>query len=402
MSTFTCKLGTPDGKIHTMEIDAPESEALRNSLEEKGYYVFRIRQNRFRQLFDRKGARQRVTNRSLLLLNQEMLALIKAGMPMMQVLDTILERQSAGTLTDTIRKLREDVKGGDALSTAMERHGRIFSNLYTALIRSGERTGNLAGTIQRYIYYLKKVESIRKKVAAALFYPCILVAVSLLAVGLLLFYVIPVFSQIFSDAGSQLPLLTRILIDFASLLRNFFPVFIALAIVLAFGIRSWAATDAGRYAIDRIRLKIPYLGAVFRDYSLASFSKTLANLLGSGIPIIDSLRMSIGTLNNRYLEKRFAEAAKDIEEGGRISSAFERTEIMPPLAVRLLGVGESTGALEEMLENIAEYLEELLDEQLHFITAAVEPAIMIGMGAIIGIVILAMYLPIFQLAGTVG
>lgn len=301
-----------------------------------------------------------------------------------------------------LRRLREDVKGGDALSTALERHSTVFPPLYIASIRSGERTGELPETIRRYIQYLKKVDAIRKKLVSALFYPCILVMVSLVAIGLLLFYVIPIFSQIFADAGSRLPFLTRILISFTSFLRQYSLIGLLSALAAVVFFRSWSSGDKGRHALARFKLKIPYAGDVLRGYSLAGFTRTLANLLGSGIPIIVSLRMSIGTLNNAYMEKRLLEAVREIEEGRRLSSAFERTGILPPLAVRMLVVGETTGSLEEMLVTISEYLEDALDEQLHYITAAVEPAIMIVMGLVIGTIIIAMYLPIFQLAGAVG
>jgi type IV pilus assembly protein PilC len=402
MTIYICKLGTSDGKVISREFEAADPVELRRHLEEEGYFVFDVRRRRLRLLSGIRIRRRGVKTRSLLLFNQELLVLIKAGMPMLQILDTILERQDAGPLSIALRQLREDVKGGDALSTALERHTQVFPSLYIASIRSGERTGELSVTIQRYIQYLKKIEGIRKKLVSSLFYPCILVVVSFLAIGLLLFYVIPVFSQIFADAGSQLPFLTQVLISFTSTLRSFAPLLLLLTVACVVVYRSWVSGDKGRYAVDRFKLKIPYIGNVLKGYSLASFSRTLANLLGSGIPIIISLRMSIGTLNNVYMEKRLFEAAREIEEGRRLSSAFERTGIMPPLAVRMLAVGESTGALEEMLANIAEYLGEALDEQLHFITAAIEPAIMIVMGLIIGTIIIAMYLPIFQLAGAVG
>lgn len=402
MSLYICKLGTSEGKVISRELESSDPVGLRKHLEEEGYFVFDVRKRPFRFLSGRGIRRRSVKTRALLLFNQEMLVLIKAGMPMLQILDTILQRRDGGPLSVALRQLREDVKGGDALSTALEKHTHVFPNLYIASIRSGERTGELPVTIGRYIRYLKKVDGIRKKLVSALFYPCILVLVSLVAIGLLLFYVIPIFSQIFADAGSRLPFLTRVLISFTSVLKRYSLLLLLTAPAAIFFFRSWASGDTGRYALDRLKVKLPYVGEILKGYALAGFTRTLANLLGSGIPIIVALRMSIGTLNNRYMEKSLLEAVREIEEGRRLSSAFERTDILPPLAVRMLVVGETTGSLEEMLSNISEYLEEALDEQLHYITAAIEPAIMIVMGLVIGTIIIAMYLPIFQLAGTVG
>ena len=166
--------------------------------------------------------------------------------------------------------------------------------------------------------------------------------------------------------------------------------------------RSWTATEDGRFIVDRFKLRVPFIGNIHTKYSVAGFSRTLATVLGSGIPIIESLRMSIGTLNNVYMEKRLFEAVKSVEEGGTLSAAFERIAIMPPLALRMLSVGESTGALEDMLADISDYLEEELEERMHILTTAIEPAVMIVMGVIIGVIIITMYLPIFKIAGTVG
>jgi type IV pilus assembly protein PilC len=305
-------------------------------------------------------------------------------------------------LGDALKQLREDVKGGDALSTALERYRHIFPDIYIASIRAGERIGDLPNSIQRYIKYLKKVEEIRKKLVTALFYPSILIVVSILAISLLLFYVVPTLSQVFTESGAQLPLLTRLLISFTTLLRHYALLGLVLLIIAAIAFRSWASSASGRYRIDRFKLKMPYVGDAVREYCLAGFARTLGNLLYNGIPIIESLRISVGTLTNVYMEQHFLEAVKDVEEGGRLSSAFGRTGIIQPFAVRMLSVGESTGSLEEMLMDISEYLEESLEGKLHILTSAIEPAIMIVMGLVIGVIIVAMYLPIFKLAGTVG
>jgi len=402
MSIFTCKIGTPDGQISFREIEASNLQELRSNLEEQGYYVFRIRKKPFQFLLDTGIKRKRIDTRALLTFNQEMLVLLKAGIPIMQVLDTILERHDNGKLAEILKVVREDVKGGASLSVALEKHGRLFPHLYVSSIRAGERTGDLPHTIRRFIQYLKRVDAIRKKVVAALFYPAIIVVVAFLAVMLLLIYVVPTFSQIYADAGSQLPLPTQILIAFTTFLKRFFLLGVVMAMAGAAAFRSWAATENGRFTLDRFKLRVPYLGDVFTKYSVAGFTRTLATVLGSGIPAVESLRMSIGTLNNVYMESKMLEAVRFIEEGGRISAAFERIEIMPPLALRMLGVGESTGSLEDMLIDIADYLEDELEERMRILTTAIEPAVMVVMGIIIGGIIITMYLPVFKIAGTVG
>lgn len=402
MALYTCKLGASDGKILYRDFEATEGGVLRKNLEDQGFFVFEVKKKPFQFLFDKGITRKKIDNRALLTFNQEMLVLIKAGMPIMQVLDTILERHDSGKLSEILLQVREDVKGGAALSVAMEKHGRAFPYLYVASIRAGERTGDLPRTIRRYIQYLKRVDSIRKKVVSALFYPAILVFFAFLAVMLLLVYVVPIFSQVYADSGSQLPVLTQLLIGFTHLLQRYFLIGVVLIAGLIAAFRSWRNTEAGRYTVDRFKLTMPYAGEVFTKYSVAGFTRTLATVLGSGIPIIESLRMSIGTLNNVYMEKRLFEAVRFIEEGGRLSVGLERINIMPPLALRMLGVGETTGSLEDMLIDISDYLEDELEERLHLLTTAVEPAIMLVMGVVIGVIIVAMYLPIFKLGGTIG
>jgi type IV pilus assembly protein PilC len=402
MALFTCKLGASDGKIIYRDFEATETHVLRKSLEDQGFFVFEVKKKPFQFLFEKGGKRRKIDHKALLTFNQEMLVLIKVGMPIMHVLDTILERHDSGKLFEVLQQVREDVKGGAALSVAMEKHGRAFPYLYVASIRAGERTGDLPRTIRRYIQYLKRVDSIRKKVVSALFYPAILVVFALLAIILLLVYVVPTFSQVYADSGSQLPVLTQMLITFTTLLKRFFLLGILVIIGLIAAFRSWCNTEAGRFTVDRFKLTMPYAGEVFTKYSVAGFTRTLATVLGSGIPIIESLRMSIGTLNNVYMEKRLFETVRFVEEGGRLSAGLERINLLPPLALRMLGVGETSGSLEDMLVDISDYLEDELEERMHLLTTAIEPAIMLIMGVVIGVIIIAMYLPIFKIAGTVG
>ena len=402
MALFTCKIGASDGKILFRDLEAADAAVLRKNLEDQGFFVFELRKKPFQFLFDKGIQRRKIDNKSLLTFNQEMLVLIKAGMPIMQVLDAILERHDSGKLFEVLQQVREDVKAGAALSVAMEKHGNVFPYLYVASIRAGERTGDLPQTIRRYIQYLKRVDGIRKKVVAAMLYPAILVVFAVMAITLLLVYVVPTFSQVYTDSGSQLPFLTQLLITFTSLLRRLFLLAIIVIAALIYLFRAWKKTEKGRFIFDRFKLTVPFVGDVLTKYSVSGFTRTLATVLGSGIPIIESLRMSIGTLNNVFMEKQMFEAVRFIEEGGRLSVALERINIMPPLALRMLGVGETTGSLEDMLVDISDYLEDELEERMKIVTTAIEPAIMLVMGVVIGVIIIAMYLPIFKIAGTVG
>ena len=402
MPLFTCKLGSADGRIFEKELESANPEMLRQSLEDQGFFVFAVKKRSLQFLWDKGIARSRVGNKELITLNQELLVLLKAGLPITQALDTILERIDSGRLADILKDVREDIKGGRSLSEALMKFPRAFPQLYVASIMAGERTGDLPLTIKRFNLYLKKSEVMKKKLIGALVYPGILVTVAAIAITVLLVYVVPTFSQVYSDAGSALPVPTQMLISFTGFLRRFFLVFVGLSFGALALFRSWAITEKGRYIIDSYKLKLPMVGEMWRKYALTSFTRTLATVIGSGIPIVESLKMVVGTLNNVILERKMLTAVTRVEEGTRLSVALEGEHLMPPLAIRMLSVGETIGSLEEMLVEISEYFEEELEERLGVLATAIEPAIMIVMGLVIGVIIITMYLPVFKIAGTVG
>ena len=401
MPVFTCKIGASDGKILVKELDAVNAGLLRQSLEEQGYVVFELRKKPFQFLLETGIGRKKIGNKELLLFNQELLVLLKAGLPIIQALDTILE-SGTGKLNEILAAIREDVKGGIALSTAFEKYPRVFPHLYIASIKAGERTGDLPQTIRRYIAFLKRTEGFRGKIIAALFYPAILVTVAALAVTMLLIYVVPTFATIYSDSGAALPLPTQMLINFTGFLRHYFPLFLGITFAAGVVFRRWKETEAGRFTVDGLKARIPMVGSVVTRYALAGFTRTLATVLGSGIPIVEALRMSVGTLNNKVLERGLLMAVHRVEEGSKLSTALEGMKMMPPLALRMLSVGETTGSLEEMLADISDYFEEEIERNLQVLTTAIEPAIMIVMGVVIGTIIITMYLPIFKIASTVS
>lgn len=401
MPVFTCKIGSSDGKIIVKEFDAVNEGLLRQSLEEQGYVVFELRKKPFQFLLESGVGRKKIGNKEILLFNQELLVLLKAGLPIIQALDTILE-SGGGKLNEILTAVREDIKGGMAFSAALEKFPRVFPHLYVASIKAGERTGDLPQTIRRYIAFLKRTEGFRGKIIAALFYPAILITVAVLAISLLLIYVVPTFASIYADSGNALPLPTQMLINFTGFLRRYIIVFLALGFVAMTVFRRWKETEAGRFATDRIKIKFPLVGPLAIRYALAGFTRTLATVLGSGIPIVEAMRMSVGTLNNKVLERGLLMAVHRVEEGSKLSSALENMKLLPPLALRMLSVGETTGALEEMLGDISDYFEEEIDRNLQVLTTAIEPAIMVVMGFVIGGIIITMYLPIFKIASTVG
>ena len=291
MALFTCKLGSSDGRVIVKELEAVSHETLRQTLEDQGYYVFEVKKKPFQFLWDKGIARKKVSNKDLLTFNQELLVLIKAGLPIVHAFNTILERAGKGKLAEILKDVREDVKGGTGLSDAFEKFPSAFSHLYVASIRAGEKTGDLPLTIKRFINFTKRAEGLRKKVLSALFYPAILVTVASIAVTVLLIYVVPTFSKIYADSGAQLPGPTLMLISVTTVLRKFFLLFIAIIVMSTALFRQWSTTEWGRYKVDSMKLKLPVLGKVLAKYSVAGFTRTFATVLGSGIPIVESLKI---------------------------------------------------------------------------------------------------------------
>jgi type IV pilus assembly protein PilC len=400
MPTFHCKIGTADGRVVEKEFEAASRDSLRENLEEQGFYVFALKARPFRLLSGQGGGR--LTGRRFLTFNQELLVLIRSGLPILQVLDTLIERLEPGGMLEVLRQVRADVRGGSALSEAFARFPRGFPHLYLASIQAGERTGELAITLARFIAYQKRVEAIRAKMRSASFYPMILCLAVVSVLLFLMLYVVPSFTQIYADANVELPFITRLLIAAAMGLTRGLPLLLLLLAAAVAALRLYLRSPAGKRMLDRLKLRLPFFGALLLDYGLASFCRTLATTLASGIPVVQAMRMSRGTLNNLILEARLNGAVLRVEEGTAISSALQQTGFFPLMALRMIGVGESTGALADMLTDVADYYEAEVERRLDRLTTIIEPLMMLGMGLLIGGIVVAMYIPIFQLAGTVG
>ncbi|BCR05770.1 type II secretion system protein [Desulfuromonas versatilis] len=401
MPSFRCKIGTADGRVVEKEFDAVNQDLLRESLEQQGFHVFQVKKLPFQFLRGTDLGRGTLAGRRFLSFNQELLVLLRSGLPILQVLDTIIERIEPGTLLEVLREIRQDVKGGSALSETFGKYPKTFPHLYVASIKAGERTGDLPVTLGRYILYQKRVEALKAKVRGAAFYPALL---TIAVIGVLLFmllYVVPSFTQIYTDANVQLPLMTRMLIAVAEGLTGSLPLTLPLLVAGLVGVRIFLRSERGGMLFDRLKLKAPFFGKLLIDYALSSFCRTFGTTLSSGIPAVQAMQMSRGTLNNRLLESRLTRAIQRVEEGTAISQALEQTGFFPSIALRMIGVGETGGSLAEMLGDVAEYYEDEVARRLDRLTTLIEPMMMMMMGLLIGGIVVAMYVPIFQLAGTV-
>jgi type IV pilus assembly protein PilC len=403
MPRFSCRIGTPTGSIRTQEVDEESLEAARRTLEAQGYFVFAVEgsaKTRERRLRVHLGQR-RVGLQTLVVFNQELLALIKAGLPILTGLELLGDRTQNPQLRTTLAEAREAVKGGAALSTALAHYPRIFSPLYTGALQAGEQSGNLVDALSRYLEYQKRIIALRQRFRAALTYPLVLALASGAVIIFLLTFVVPTFTRIYGDMEAELPVATRLLIALTQRLQEALPVAAGLVALLIFGIWRWWRTPDGRRWIDRWILRLPWVGDLLRGYLFSRFARTLAMTLGGGIPMIASLESTFKTLGNTYIADTLQPGIARVTAGSTLADALGMSGEVPPLLLEMVTVGESSGSLQEMLGHVADLYDAEMDTRLSSLAAVIEPIIMIGMGLIVASIVIIMYLPIFHLSAVV-
>ena len=401
MYTFRCTIAAKSGDIIEKRIKATSRDSLVKSIEAEGNFVVKICRDGVFFDVTKKGISYRnFKTRDFLVFNQEFCVLVKAGLSVVKALDAILEKENKSELAEIIKKIRDDIASGESVSGAFGKYEDKFPGFYIASLKAGEKSGNIPLSISRYIAYMKKTARIREKIVSASVYPLILTVISCFVLFFLLFYVVPSLTGAFIESGTQLPLLTSILIDFCHGLRTSFIYIFLFTLSLAVGFIYFLKTDRGRIYLDRWKLKIPFLGELYLNYSVSKFALTVATVLGGGIPLVETVRISSGALNNTFLKQNFENVISNIESGKEFSESLGSAKNFPSLAIRMISAGESGGALEQVLTDLAEFYENDVDSKLSILTSSIEPALMVIMGILIGFIVLAMYLPVFQMAST--
>jgi len=403
VATFTCRIATVTGRVLAQDREAESAERLRQQLEAEGYYVFQVQPRSGLPFFtwSLPATWRSVRKKDLLILSQEFLALLRAGLPIPAVLDLVIQRQVHPRLRHILEKVRDAVKGGAALSEAAEQHSEVFPPLFVASVRVGEKSGDLPETLARYIAHLKRAITLQKKVTAALIYPAILMGLTTAVVIFLLTVVVPSFSQLYLDFDAQLPYPTRVLMAFTGFVREYLLIMLPIPLLGLFGLWQWRRTSTGRRHLDRLLLRLPLLGHIIQDFSLATFCRTLGTVLAGGMPIVPALEIAAGSVHSRAAQEQLQQAIPAVTGGTSVAQALEDAKAAPPLVLEMVGVGERTGGLEEMLQHVADFLEEELDHRLSAMATMVEPAIMVAMGLVVAGIVITMYLPIFQLSSAI-
>jgi type IV pilus assembly protein PilC len=346
--------------------------------------------------------KKKVNQRAIAIFTRQLATMIDAGLPLVQSLEILSLQQEGKLFKNIIREIREDVEGGSTFAGALKKHPATFNELYTNLVVAGEEGGILDTILTRLANYIEKSEALKKKVKSALIYPATIVGVAVIVVMILMIFVIPVFETLFKSAGQNLPLPTLIVLTLSKLIKKYVVILIPAFILLFYMARKYYQTQNGRAVIDRLILKLPVFGPLLRKIAVARFSRTLGTLVSSGVPILDGLTIVSRTAGNKTIETAILNARASIREGETIAEPLNRSKIFPPMVIQMISVGESTGALDNMLSKIAEFYEDEVDIAVANLTSLLEPFLMIFLGVVIGGVVIAMYLPIFQMASAVG
>ena len=400
---FRCRLGTAGGEI-IEGVYVAESEArLRRELEEKGLFVLSLQRRGLLPAFGVGRARQRpIRRREFLVFNQELATLLKAGMPLVQSLDILRQRVLNATFKAVLDGVYEKVKAGTALSDAFGEHPGLFPPVYSASLMAGERSGNLDEVIRRYVAYEKVIGAVRRRTISALIYPIILVTLMLFLIGIIVLRVVPAFSEFYSQFGKQLPLSTRIIVGVSDAVVGNFPIIVIGVIAGVIALVSWWKQPGQHTRVDRWLLQLPWAGETVRKFATAQLARTLATLLGGGIPLVNALEIGGRAMTNRYLALELGEVSQRVREGESFAAALLARGVFPDVAVKMVEVGESTGALQEMLNSLAEFYDEDIETEVGRFITLIEPIILVVMGAVIALVVLALYMPLFELSSVVS
>jgi type IV pilus assembly protein PilC len=398
---FRCRLGTSAGEI-VEGIYVADSEArLRRELEEKGMYVLSL-QRRAALSLSTGGRRQKIKRQEFLVFNQELATLLKAGMPLVQSLDILRQRVLNPTFKTVLDSVHDRVRSGTSLSDAFAEHQSLFPPVYSASLLAGERSGNLDAVIRRYVTYDKIVGAVKRRTLSALIYPSILVTMMILLIGIIVVKVVPAFSDFYANFDRELPLSTRIIVGVSNAVVSNIVFIVAGVIGLGVAVTYWSRQPAQRHRLDKWVLDVPWVGETARKFFTSQLARTLATLLGGGIPLVNALEISVRSLSNQHLARDLDRVRVRVQEGQGFAAALRERNVFPDVAVKMVEVGESTGALQEMLNSLAEFYDEEIETEVGRFITLVEPVILVIMGIVIAVVVLALYMPLFELTSVVG
>ena len=400
---FRCRLASPTGEIVEGLYTSENETRLRHELEEKGLYVLSLRQRgAIGGLSLRLPRRSSVPTREFLVFNQELATLLKAGMPLVQSLDLLKRRVDSPAFRGVLNDVHDRVRGGAALSEAFGAHAGLLPSVYTASLLAGERSGNLDQVLRRFVEYTKIIETVKRKTISALIYPAILITLAIVLVSIIVLRVVPAFTDFYASFDAELPPLTRGIVFVSSVVRQ---QYLLILVVLAAAVGAFVVwfRQAGQMAgLDRLILRVPVVGEIAGKFATSQMSRTLATLLGGGLPLVNALEIAARSVGNQHIAAELDVVTTRVREGQSFAAALEARRVFPDVAVRMAEVGESTGALQDMLNTVADFYDEEISTQMERFVTLVEPVLLVIMGLVIAGLLLALYLPLFQLSSVLN
>jgi type IV pilus assembly protein PilC len=400
---FRCRLSTPGGAI-TEGVYVADSEArLRHELEQKGLCVLALQPRRaIGGWVPRLRSRRSIPAREFVVFNQELATLLKAGMPLVQSLDILRARMDSPFFKAVLDDIHEQVRAGTALSDAFASHGTVFSGVYTASLMAGEKSGSLEAVLRRYVSYVKVIAGVKRRTMSALIYPAVLLALSLAVVSIIVVRVVPAFSDFYGQFNHQLPLITRMIVAVSEFVRAQLLLLAIAGVAAVVAVNAWLQRPGQRERFDRLILSVPGVGPTARKFATSQLARTLGTLLGGGIPLVNAIEIASRSIGNRSMAGAMEIVGHRVREGESFAAAMAGRGIFPDVAVKMAEVGEATGALQEMLNSLADFYDEEIDTDLGRFVTLVEPVLLVVMGLVIAGLLLALYMPLFQLSSVVG
>lgn len=398
MPTFAYVARARDGKTQKGTITADNRQAVARTLQSRGLTLDKLEV----QGAKKSGGRTKVKTHELLIFTRQLSTIVNAGLPLLQGLDILAEQTEEPRFADAIRSIASDVEAGETFSEALRKYPRIFSDLYTSMVRAGEASGDLDGVLLQLADYLEAMEELKRRIKSAMTYPVVALSMILLIASGLIIWVVPQFAQIFASFDAQLPAPTRILIAVSDTLRSWkFLLVIAAFIAAIIGVRAYGATAAGRLQLDQVKLKLPVFGKLFRKVAISRFTRTLSTLTRSGVAILGALEIAERTAGNEVFARVIRSAGDAVRGGEALAEPLARSEQFPAMVTRMIGVGEKTGALEQMLMKIAEFYDMEVKAAVDGLTSLIEPLLIMLMGIIVGGIVIALFMPILMLSSLV-
>jgi len=396
---FRCRLASPSGEIIEGVYVADTEAKLRHDLEEKGLYVLSLQaKGAIGGISLRLPQSGRIQSREFLVFNQELATLLKAGMPLVQSLDLLKRRVTSPVFKAVLDDVHERVRSGSALSDAFAAHEDQFPRVYTASLVAGERSGNLDAVLRRYVEYTKIIATLKRKTLSALIYPAILITLALGLVSIIVLKVVPAFSDFYASFGAELPLSTRIIVTISSVIREQFAVMLIGIVAAVAAFAFWVRQPGQRARFDRLVLTLPGAGPIASKFATTQMARTLATLLGGGLPLVNALDIAARSVGNQYMAGQLDIVGARVREGESFAAALDARGMFPEVAVKMAEVGESTGALQDMLNTVADFYDEEISTNMERFVTLVEPVLLVAMGIVIAGLLLALYMPLFQLS----